>query len=444
MEKLKLLFDRKRSNIYLLKNILFALLLCVIVILIDYDGALHEYIPEFFLTKIDVSRTILGSLGGTFLTITTFTFSTILTVLSSYSSNFTPRVVNNFLSNDITMKVLGLFVGGFIYSMVSLFFMKSTNPDAMVISSTVALLYSMICIFNFVKFIFSVSESIQMTNVIKEVFHESEDVINEFAEQFEEDRRVESYDVSEYDQSHPFFANANGYLELIDFDPIIDKYKEEDCAVVIFPQKGDFISENEVIGKVYTHGKTPDKEFLEDLSDMCSLQNERLVRNDYRFAIQKLVEITLRALSTGVNDPNTAINCLRYLGVLFGKLGTIYGSYTVQVDDEYPLRAVAKDFSMKDDLYDLVSPIVHYGQADLSVAIAILECLKIAKRVSIPSNQKHIDEFAEYAMNKFRENYTYSNDTKRLEDAYYLIEHINEIKAEAQAKAEAKAEASAS
>lgn len=85
-----------------------------IIILID-NGTLpiQQYIPNIFFTSVDLAKQILGTLAGALLTITTFTFSTILIVLTMYSSQFSPRVVDNFLTNKITMKVLGLFVGVF-------------------------------------------------------------------------------------------------------------------------------------------------------------------------------------------------------------------------------------------------------------------------------------------------------------------------------------------
>lgn len=178
MGKLRLFLERNKSAIFLLRYILIAIFLTVVVIGVDYFGIGKEWVPEFFLTKIDVARSILTALSGSFLTITTFTFSTILSVLSTYSSNYTPRVVENFLANKITMKVMGLFVGGFIYSIMTLFFMKTSDLDVMVLSATVAIVYTIYSVINFVIFIFSVSALIQSGNLIINTFKDSEESIN--------------------------------------------------------------------------------------------------------------------------------------------------------------------------------------------------------------------------------------------------------------------------
>lgn len=98
MGKIRLFMDSNKSAIYLLRYIVLAIFLTIIVIGIDYFGIGKSLISEILLTKIDVARSILTALSGSFLTITTFTFSTILSVLSTYSSNYSPRVVENFLA----------------------------------------------------------------------------------------------------------------------------------------------------------------------------------------------------------------------------------------------------------------------------------------------------------------------------------------------------------
>lgn len=87
------------------KYLIISLLLATLAIMIDtkYIPVL-KYIPEIFLASIGLAKLILGTLTGSLLTITTFTFSTIMVVISMYSSNFSPRVVNNFLTDKITMR----------------------------------------------------------------------------------------------------------------------------------------------------------------------------------------------------------------------------------------------------------------------------------------------------------------------------------------------------
>ncbi|OHX51521.1 hypothetical protein BB776_03050 [Planococcus salinarum] len=103
-----------------------AVALSIIFFYIDlhWIDAMSEYIPSILLTNVDLAKTIMGSLSGALLTMTTFTFSTILVVLTMYSSQFSPRTLKNFVHDRLTWRVLGIFLGGFIYNTLSLLFMR--------------------------------------------------------------------------------------------------------------------------------------------------------------------------------------------------------------------------------------------------------------------------------------------------------------------------------
>ena len=158
-----LLFKKRQILVHTITFI--AILLAIVVTRIDHDAlGIIDNIPKIFTTTPSMAKNILTTLAGSLLTITTFTFSTVLTVLSIYSSNFTPRIVENFLHKKITMQVLGLFVGAFIYSILTLWKVR-LNQERSVISGTVAVFMSIICILYFVR---TIVNSVQTTQVIRQ------------------------------------------------------------------------------------------------------------------------------------------------------------------------------------------------------------------------------------------------------------------------------------
>ncbi|GLO64491.1 hypothetical protein MACH08_02750 [Oceanobacillus kimchii] len=62
--------------------------------------------------------------------------------------------------------------------------------------------------------------------------------------------------------------------------------------------------------------------------------NERTNLQDIEFPMDKLVEIAVKALSTGMNDPNTAINCIHRLGGLLTELAGNYREVTYFSDNQ--------------------------------------------------------------------------------------------------------------
>ncbi|HEX5351917.1 MAG TPA: DUF2254 family protein [Trichococcus sp.] len=113
LQAFRLTFEEKRMWITLGGSVLFAFVLAIGVILLDTRliTAL-DYFPAFLLTSVNLAKSILSLLAGSIFSVATFTFATMLSVISFYSSNFSPRTVENFLLHKTSMQTLGIFLGG--------------------------------------------------------------------------------------------------------------------------------------------------------------------------------------------------------------------------------------------------------------------------------------------------------------------------------------------
>lgn len=416
MKKLHILFLKSKAAVGFWKSIVFSILLTALVIAIDYFGLFSAFISPIFLTKIEVARSILSSLVGTYLTITTFTFSTILTVLSAYASSYSPRVTENFMSNDSTLRVLGMFVGGFLYSIVTLFFMKNTDPEAMVIASTVIILYSIVGIAYFVRFIFTVARSMTTAGLISDVTKDADATIDRCLKDFKGHVRIDSIHDEGFSKMTTIRFRDHGMLDVIDVDEILRRFSGDSAMLVLLPIEGDFLSENEVVARYLYNNDMTDLELervQNDLEQCLHVGSEKMVDHDYRFSIEKLTEIALRAISPGINDPNTAIHCLRYMGVLLGRIAAVAENYTmIKTKDtaEHVFKLVYPDFHLESDLERLFAPLVHYGKEDLRVMTSIFEALASARRVACKSNREIIDRFATYALQHSEKSFPYLAD----------------------------------
>ncbi len=411
IDKLKIFYRENKMWMYLSKYILISLFLSVGVILIDTKFIpILDYIPDLLLTSVDLAKVILGTLAGALLTITTFTFSTIMVVLTMYSSDFSPRVVNNFLTDKITMKVLGIFVGGFFYCTLALFFMRKSYSEYLVVSATIAVIYSAFCIIYFVIFVYRVSSSIQATKLIGRLYDESYEIIERALKYRENQLSLDHYEIGVFRSKLEIISNKSGYLELIEFKDILEILKDIDTKVILRADIGDFVSKNQQIATLYYNKDLLDEELNDKLLSQFSIEEERIAYNDYRFSLQKIVDITLRAISPGINDPNTAIHCINIIGVLLSKLGEIKGRYTVIKDENSKSEVVYEDFHFKEDLYFSFYQIVHYGKQDISVILAIFNALKTISRSSSSEKISIIKEFGDYIYDNSINNFSHKLD----------------------------------
>ena len=393
--KVKVFYRNNILWMYLAKYILISFVLAIIVILIDSKFfTILELIPSIFLTSVELAKLILSTLAGALLTITTFTFSTIMVVLTMYSSNFSPRVVNNFLTDKTSMKVLGIFIGGFFYCILALFFMRNQLSDYSVLSATIAVVYAALCVFYFVAFIYRVASSIQATKLIKRVYDESAAIIDRsLAVQANHDIMT-TYVSAVFKGKISLFSQQNGYLDSIAYKKILSLLDDSATRLIIRTDIGSFICKNQEIATLYYHQDELEEELLNQLLKTFHIEDERFADNDYCIKKKKIVDIALRALSPGINDPNTAIYCIHIIGVLLSKLNKIEGAYSVIKGGQSEI--IYANSNLEKDLYFTFYQIIHYGKEDLFIVLAIYQALKTIRLTASAEAITIIEDFGDY------------------------------------------------
>jgi uncharacterized membrane protein len=78
----------------------------------------YDLFPDLLLVNLSLAQTLLSTITSSLLTMTTISFSTIMVVLTTYLSQFSPRTMQDFLTDVHTQRILGVFIGGFVYSLI--------------------------------------------------------------------------------------------------------------------------------------------------------------------------------------------------------------------------------------------------------------------------------------------------------------------------------------
>jgi uncharacterized membrane protein len=143
----------------------------------------------------------------------------------------------------------------------------------------------------------------------------------------------------------PVAAASIGYIEIIDFGELDRIAREADINIALRVRTGDFVHPH--LPMVELVGGTDRAKLEDDIRDCFSLGESRTPTQDLEFLIDELVEIGLRALSPGINDPFTAITCIHWMGAALAKLAD-RNLYEGPEQDSYDRRRVqplADDFS---------------------------------------------------------------------------------------------------
>lgn len=344
-----------------------------------YIEELKPFIPSILLTNVDLAKTIMGSLAGALLTMTIFTFSTILVVLTMYSSQFSPRTLTNFIQDKIVWRVLGIFLSGFIFNTLSLLFMRADLYETDVITTFAGIVIAFFCLATFSYFIHYIATSVQVGELVNNLITESEEAISKF-EELQENEASEEKDWSPIGIKESHRAEKEGYIHYLSFKKLVDYAEEQELKIEILVNPGDYVYEGKAIFNVFGVNKAE-----KSINNFYSLGASRTSEQDLDFAIQKMVEVALRAISPGINDPNTANDIIVRLGRLLGRLGRLKTG-TFLLGEEQVLYRFP---SYKKTLYKTFHQLSHYGKEDISVLIAILDSLKIAAEVG--PNRHHLE-----------------------------------------------------
>ncbi|WP_064093406.1 DUF2254 domain-containing protein [Rossellomorea aquimaris] len=378
----------------------------------------EPFLPVMMLTSIDLAQTVLSAIASSLLTMTTFTFSTVMVVLTTYSSQFSPRTLQNFVKDKTTMRGLGIFLGGFIYSIISLLFMRQSLEEHLVSSAFVGVLYAIVCLAFFAYFIHHIATSIQISRLIQGLEQEALKVVD-FYKKIQANQDVQPFKQIpvHYQVIKDIPAHKSGFLQYIDFSGVKTKALEDGTMVEFVKNVGEFIKEGDTLYRIHGY-----HEEQENYHSFIFMGRERMGEYDLAYSLQKIVEVALRAISPGINDPNTARDCIKYIGLILSETHDIQDGVLTMNDDNGHPRLLINLFSFNHILYKTFYQIVHYGKGDISVILSILDALIMIYR-EVDSERKHVVyDFHKYLIHGI--------DKEEMQewDLFYLNEKIDQLK----------------
>lgn len=364
----------------------------------------YSIIPEVFLSDMSLAQTILSSLSTSLLTMTTITFSSILVVLTTYLSQFSPRTLQNFITDHHTQRVLGVFIGGFIYTIILLLLVRENDTSTLFIVPTFAIFVSIICLGMFVFFIHHVTTWIKVSNLI---FHITTKTITSIhshyvsEQEFQAESPWEDWEYEDLKTVEPCLIKSkkSGYIEFIELEKIIAQATTDNFIVKIEQDLGNYVDQSSLLFSIWN---VSDQSNLHVYTTFMTISSDQEPVQDVDFGLQKLVEIALRAVSPAINDPYTAINSINHLAKILSLLGQKHLASPFHYDQLHQLRVVFEKPTFEDYLYKCFYQIRHYAKEDVSVMSSLLKALAFIAQGNSSYIKKIVWEFSLYIVEGLR------------------------------------------
>ena len=379
--------------------------------------------PWLLIADPNGARTFLTTVAGSMITIAGVTFSITIATFAQASSQYGPRLLNNFMRDRGNQVVLGTFVATFVYCLLILRVVRSGNEGNFIphLSLLTAFGLAIASVVVLIYFFHHVSTSIRAEYIIGHIGHDLEAAIERlFPEQlrmswFEQGLRSEDDIPAAFsDEARPVPAAASGYLQAIDYEALFQIARKRDLLVRLMCRPGDFISLESPLALIWPPDHIGD-ELIEAINEAIVIGIQRLGVQDVEYALNQLVEIAVRALSPGINDPFTAMQCVDQIGTSLAQLAERRIPRGYHYDDEERLRLI------RDQGFDQIR---QYGRGSAPVTIRQLEALAvIAAHTQNDSQREALSRQAELIKSGADETIPAEYDRQAVTTRYAAVMH---------------------
>lgn len=425
-------WDRIRASFWFVPAVMAAGAVGLAFMSITLDESVKDWstlgVDWIFSGDAEGAATILGTVAGSMITITGVVFSMTLVALSLTSSQLGPRLLHNFMSDTATQMVLGTFVSTFLYCLLILRTIRRAEEASFIphLSVSLAVLFAVVSVAVLIYFIHHVSVSIQANQIMARVGSE----LNEGIERLFPARigsggprispkQPSAHFLDAFDQTaRPVCSAEDGYLQFIDGDGLIELAEKEDVVIRLVRPPGHYMVAGCPLAMVWPENRLSDT-LKERIHTAFALGNQRTPGQDIEFSVNQLVEIAVRALSPGVNDPFTAVSCVDHLGSALCRLAQREWPSQYRHDEQDQLRLIAPVVTFAEITDAAFNQIRQYGRSSAAVTIRMLETISvIAEFAHRPEERAALLRHAEMIARGAREGLPEAEDRGAVETAY--------------------------
>ena len=323
MVRLRALLERLRSGLWFIPAVAVtaAVALALGLIALESRLGLKDTWPFLFGIRADGARETLSAIAGSMVTVAGVVFSITIVVLALASSQYSPRVLRNFMRDRATQVVLGVFVAVFAYALVALLTIRSHEDGgdfvpALAVLGGVALAF--VAIGFLVYFIHHIAVAIQAAQILANVAAETIAAVDRlFPQELGEGGEAAGAMAADTDWQ-PVPAAKTGYVQRLDADELLAFACHFDTVVRMERAVGEFVIAGEAL--VSLAGMPAGEAVAARLNGLYTIGRERTVEQDAAFGIRQMTDVALKALSPGINDVTTAVTALDWLRAVLMRL----------------------------------------------------------------------------------------------------------------------------
>ncbi|WP_458525349.1 DUF2254 domain-containing protein [Onishia taeanensis] len=382
-------------------------------------------------TEIETPRTLLSTLIAAMISLAVFSFSMVMSVLTQAGGNFSHKLVFGLISERHHQRVLGHYLGTILFILMLLMVPVSGEAPSTWRSLSTYLGVAMViqCLALFVYFIHNASQSVQI-NAVNRSLHQA--TCKSLAKLEARQQRPGWCHRPTARHMEPHWprikARRSGYIQNADIEALGKLAIEADVVVHLNFSFGDYTVEGFPLFTIEAM-EAPDQRFTASALGTLAYVEGEVAEDLYLNGMTQLMEVAVKALSPGINDPGTARLCLHQLTELLCRRLEFHPCNTF-TDPQGKRRVIWQTERFDSLLYRLVNPILHYGKDDVSIGLALLKALKTLSLFAEETELGAIQRHAERVIASLAERDTHALDRQFIGERLASGEHRLTLPAE--------------
>ena len=304
-------------------------LLGLLLVAFDYyfDTRIDSF-SKFWEVQPSGARDMLAVVAGSMITVAGTVFSITIVALTLASTQFSPRILRNFMRDSGNQIVLGVFVGIFAYCIVVLRTIRESDNESAnfvpTLAVAVGVVLGLVGVGFLIYYIHHIGTSIQATSIISQIAAETtreieKNYLSEYAE-----KKYDTQIIAELPAMNwrKIPSTETGYVQNADTDALLVLAEKYDLVVQMRRRVGEFTVKDLPLLQIASENAdfTINKNLISEFNEAYDIGDFRTVEGDVAFGIRQIVDISLKALSPAVNDTTTALSCIDYLTAILVSL----------------------------------------------------------------------------------------------------------------------------
>ncbi len=350
------------------------LLLSILMLELDFSETgkhLKSRLSWLSLRDASTARSILTTISGGIISLTVFSFSMVMILLNQAASQMSNRMLDSMIGNRFQQIILGFYIGTIVYSLFLLSTIRDITSGISVpaLSIYLLLLFTVVDIFLFIYFLHYVTQSVKFETIINRIHKKTLHTLQHHCCT----EKANIFTPDEKKAQIIYMPSSNYYQGFI--KPSLLRFAEKhDVLVQILHPPGSYLLEGSPL-LIVSGEKKLHREDIDELVVAIDLYSGQPIDKNSYYGYHQLAEVAIKALSPGINDPETAVLSIHALTDLFRFRLFNYLPLTLAGENKV-IRVAMKELSFEELFVECFYPIWNYGKEDRYIQNSLLQMME--------------------------------------------------------------------